>query len=146
MYAAHLVARAEMAAAPVDNDIPRAESFMRRFYTFIKSVHKGDFDPRQAAQLEVRWWLIHRRLFGQVENQELVVDLTDFYVATYCVLPEQVRNAARNRTQAMVYSDFWIQAGLPTHSPLLDSKEQELIVSYASLRSAVQASERKPIS
>jgi hypothetical protein len=43
LYGAHLIARAEIAAAPFpNNDIPRAEAYMRRFYTFIKKIHKAD--------------------------------------------------------------------------------------------------------
>ena len=51
VYGAYLVARAEIAAAPFpDNDIPLAESYMRRFYQFIRNVHREDFDPAQAAR------------------------------------------------------------------------------------------------
>ena len=57
MYAAYLVARAEIAFAPFpENDVPKAEAYMRRFYQFIKNIHREDFDVTRAATLEVNWW------------------------------------------------------------------------------------------
>jgi len=39
IYAAYLVARAEIAFAPFPkNDMPKAESYLRRFYQFIKNI------------------------------------------------------------------------------------------------------------
>src|ERR1044071_2348124 len=56
VYGAYLVARAEIAAAPFpDNDIPRAEMFMNRFYEFIKKIHHEAFDTALAAKLDVNW-------------------------------------------------------------------------------------------
>ena len=44
IYAAYLVTRAEMAAAPFPiNDIPRAERYMQRFYIWVKRIHREGF-------------------------------------------------------------------------------------------------------
>ena len=52
-YAAYPIARAESAASPFpDNDIPTAEAYMRRFYQYIKNVHKLDYDVEDAARRE----------------------------------------------------------------------------------------------
>src|SRR6266542_1518855 len=83
MYAAYLVARAEIAAAPFpNNDIPRAEAYMQRFYALIKKIHHADFDVNTVARLEVNWWVVHRKLFGKSDNQELIDALADLYAAT----------------------------------------------------------------
>jgi len=143
VYAAYLVARAEIAAAPFpDNDIPKAEATMRRFYTFIKGVHHEDFDPSEAARLDVNWWVVHRHLFGQTENEPLIDALAKFYAATYRVPVESVRRAAYHRAQAMLHSDRWINEGKRPDSPLLDQEEEELIKSYAALREAVSVEAR----
>jgi hypothetical protein len=137
--AAYLVGRAEMAAAPFpNNDIPKAEEYMRRFYGFIKRVHGEDIEVERVARLEVNWWVVHRRLFGQEDNQELVDALTDLYAAAYQVEPERVREAAYYRAQAMLYSDRWVNEGRPEHSPLLVQEEDALVESYRSLKEAVQ--------
>src|SRR5574341_1603837 len=131
MYAAYLVARAEIAAAPFpNNDIPKAEAYMRRFYALIKRVYGEDFDVAETARLEVNWWVVHRRLFGQTENQELVDALVDLYVAAYRVDREWVLEAAYHRAQAMVYSDRWVNEGKESGSALLRQVEDELVKSY----------------
>lgn len=137
VYAAYLVARAEIAAAPVDNDISLAVQYMRRFYAFIKKVHREDFDVDEAARLEVNWWVVHRQLFGKTENEALIDALAKLYSATYRVLYESVRRAATHRAQAMVYSDRWVNEGRVENSPLLAQEEDELVKSYAALREAV---------
>jgi len=94
VYAAYLVARAEIAFAPFpNNDVPLAEAYMRRFYAFIKKVHNANFDVAEVARLDVKWWEIHRRLFGNPQNQELVDAVAALYAVTYGVEPERVRQA-----------------------------------------------------
>ncbi len=135
LYAAYLVARAEIAAAPFpDNDIPRAEAYMRRFYRLIQRIHHQEFDVEKVARLEVNWWVVHRQMFGQTENQPLVDALTDLYTVLYGAEPDQVQDAAYHRAQAMVYSDRWVNEGRVGNSPLLAQVEDELIKSYTALR------------
>jgi hypothetical protein len=138
IYAAYLVARAEVAFAPFpDNNVPLAEAYMRRFYAFVRKVHGEALDVEQAARTEVNWWIIHRKLFGNPANQELVDALADQYAAAYGVRPAQVREAAYHRAQAMLYSDQWVNSGRPTDSLLLAQEEDELVKAYTTLREAV---------
>ena len=139
VYGAYLVARAEVAFAPFpDNDVPKAEAYIQRFYQFIKDVHHEDFDVERAAKLEVNWWSVHRKLFGNSENQELVEVLTNLYTEAYGVAPEQVRDAAHLRAQGMLYSDRWVNAGRPAESPLLVQEQEALHQSYVALKKAIQ--------
>jgi hypothetical protein len=139
-YGAYLVARAEIAFAPFpENDVPKAEAYMRRFYRFIKNVHREDFDVGRAAQLEVNWWSVHRKLFGNAANQELVDALTGLYAEAYGIDPAKVQAAARQRAQGMLYSDLWVNAGKPADSPLLAQEEESLLLSYASLKDAIRS-------
>ena len=138
-YGAYLVARAEIAFAPFPrNDVPRAEAYMTRFYQFIKNVHREDFDVRRAAQLEVNWWSVHRKLFGNSQNQELVDALTGLYAEAYGLNPTKVQAAARQRAQGMLVSDLWVNAGKPADSALLAREEETLLQSYASLKEAIR--------
>jgi len=139
VYGAYLVARAEIAFAPFpENDIPRAEAYMSRFYQFIKNVHREDFDVTRAAQLEVNWWSVHRRLFGNAQNQELVDALTGLYAEAYGINPVKVLASGRQRAQGMLYSDLWVNTGKPADSPLLAQEEEALFQSYASLKEAIR--------
>jgi hypothetical protein len=134
---AYYVARAEMAAAPADNDVPLAERYMARFYALVKRIHGGAYDVEQVARLDVNWWVVHRRLFGHSDSEELVEALAALYAAVYGVSRAQVRTAAYHRAQAMVYSDRWVQEVRTEPSPLLTQVEEELRLSYRALRQAV---------
>jgi hypothetical protein len=139
---AYLVARAEIAAAPFpDNDIPTAEAYMRRFYALVRRAHGERFDVAEAARLEVNWWVVHRRLFGQAENGPLVEALTALYSAVYGAAPARVRQAALDRAEAMLYSDRWVNDGRASGSPLLAHVEEALRRSYTALRAAVEPAE-----
>jgi len=138
IYGAYLIARAEIAFAPVpNNDIPKTEAYVKRFYQFIKNVHHEDFDVERAMNLEVNWWGVHRKLFGNAENQELVDALTDLYVETYGGDSPKIRESARERAMGMLYSDLWVNAGKPENSPLLKQEEESLYRSYLLLKEAI---------
>lgn len=139
LQAAYLVGRAEIAAAPFpDNDIPRAEAYMRRFYAMIKQVHHETFDVEQAARLEVRWWVVHRELFLKEDKQPLVEALIDLYALTFRLPRERVYDAAFHRAEAMRYSDRWVNESKASGHPLLAQVEAELVKSYTMLRAAVE--------
>jgi len=138
IYGAYLVARAEIAFAPFpENDIPLAEAYMKRFYEFIRNVHKEDFHVERAVKLEVSWWGIHRRLFGNPENQELVDALACLYEEIYGSESAKLKEAAYQRALGMLYSDLWVNAGKPTDSPLLAKEEQALYLGYKALKEAI---------
>lgn len=112
IYGAYLVARGEIAFAPFpENDGPKAEACIERFYRFIRNVHREDFDVKRAAKLEVNWWIVHRKLFGNAANQELVDALADLYSEAYGIERAKIREAARLWAAGMLYSDLWVNAG-----------------------------------
>lgn len=138
IYGAYLIARAEIAFAPFPrNDIPLAEAYVRRFYQFIKKVHKEDFDVERAVKLEVSWWSIHRRLFGNYENRELVDALTCLYEEIYGAESDKFKEAAYYRALGMLYSDLWVNEGKPADSLLLVKEEEALYEGYRALKEAI---------
>jgi hypothetical protein len=138
IHGAYLIARAEIAFAPFpDNDIPRTEAYVRRFYQFIKKVHKEDFDIERAVKLEVHWWGVHRRLFGNAENQELVEALKCLYEEVYGAESEKFQEAAYHRARGMLYSDLWVNQGKPAGSPLLVQEEEALYQGYKALKETI---------
>jgi len=138
IYAAYLVARAEIAFAPFpENDVPRAEAYMRRFYAYIKSIHHLEFDVAQAAKLELGWWIAHRQLFCNKENQGLVDALLDLYTFIYKIDRARLRESVVQRAQGMLFSDLWVNGGREPNSPLLAQEEEALYKSYQSLYDTV---------
>lgn len=138
IYGAYLVARAEIAFAPFpDNDLARATAYMNRFYRFVRNAHKETFDVERVTELEVNWWGIHRKLFGNEENQELVEALACLYEELYGEESSKLREAARHRAMGMLYSDLWVNQGKPANSPLLDQEEEALYLGYRALKEAI---------
>ncbi|BCX05244.1 MAG: hypothetical protein KatS3mg053_3182 [Candidatus Roseilinea sp.] len=138
--AAYLATRAQVAFAPFpDNDVLLAEAYQRRFYELIKSA-QGDreqFDPAEVARLDVRWWVIHRRHFGEPENEPLVDAIAALYAASYGVAEADVCEAAYYRAQAMIHSDRWVKESRDPNDRRLSQVETELAKGYAALRRAV---------
>ena len=96
IYGAYLVARAEMAAAPVpDNDIPLAEAYMRRLFSYLKRIYSLPFDVAETARQEVNWWVVHRRLFAQEQNQELVEALAGAMSALFGIPAQALHGGCR---------------------------------------------------
>ena len=134
IYGSYLIARAEIAFAPYpDNDIPLAQAYLRRFFSFIRKVHHLDLNAEQAAGLEMNWWVVHRQLFGQTENEPLVQALAKIYSLVYGLEESKVYEAAFHRAQGMLYSDLWVNGGQEADSPLLIEEEQELYRGYMAL-------------
>ena len=140
IYGAYLIARAEIAFAPFpNNDIPRTEAYVKRFYQFIKKVHGEDFDVERVTKLEVNWWGIHRRLFGNTQNQELMDALQCLYEEIYGAKMEKFKEAAYQRAMGMLYSDQWVNQGKPANSPLLVHEEEALYLGYKALKEAINS-------
>jgi hypothetical protein len=93
----------------------------------------------RAAQLEVGWWSIHRRLFGNAENRELVEALMCLYEEIYGARAEKFREAAQQRALGMLYSDLWVNQGKPPGSPLLVQEEEALYQGYKALKKAIDS-------
>ncbi|MBD0281299.1 MAG: hypothetical protein ICV69_03780 [Thermoleophilaceae bacterium] len=138
---AWLVLRANRKWAPFpDNDPDAARSLMTRFYRLLKATEPAAFDPARAAELEVEWWRAHRENQhdrGAGSAEELAAALCDLYSYTYSADPDDVRQAAALRAQAMDVSDRWVADGCHPESELLDEERAVLVRSYAALLAAV---------
>ena len=137
IYISVPLTRAQIAFAPADNDVPKAIKYMRQFFVYIQKLHREDFDPDEAAQAEVNWWVVHRQFFGQSDNPAVVEAVAQAYAAAYRLDPADVREAAYHRARAMVYSDAWVIGERDPDSPLLLREQDELLRSYAALRRVV---------
>ncbi len=88
---------------------------MERFYRLVVQSSGEDFDPTEAARLEVEWWRAHRELQhdedGHVDERELVDALTALYSYVYSVPRDRVLTAAQHRAAATVHSDRWVELG-----------------------------------
>ena len=87
------------------------------------------------------WWGVHRRLFGNAENQELVVALECLYEEIYRAEKKKFREAAYQRAMGMLFSDRWVNEGKSANSPLLAKEEEALYLGYKALKAAINSEE-----
>ena len=141
IHGARLVLRANQLWAPFPNNDPEgARKAMDRFYQLVASHHSERFDTRQAAELEVEWWRVHREhqhAADGADERPLVAALAALYSYVYGVSEENVRTAAEQRALAMDYSDRWVKEGCNLDSPLIAEERAALIRSYSGLLAGV---------
>jgi hypothetical protein len=136
------VLRANKVWAPYpDNDPEAARDYIRRFYQLIVDRSGEEFDPTEAARLEVEWWRAHRELqhdLKPTDDRELTNALAALYSYVYSVPREHVGVAAKQRALAMVQSDRWVAEGCDPASPLIAEERAALVRSYERLLAAVR--------
>jgi hypothetical protein len=142
LHGAWLVLRANQLWAPLpDNDAPRAQACMRRFYALVRLCYGEPARPAEAARLEVDWWRVHREnqysAEPRGEGDALVEAVTRLYSYLYGEPEDAVRPAAAHRARAMDLSDQWVAEGCQPDSPLLPLEHAALVRSYAALLAAV---------
>jgi hypothetical protein len=114
---------------------------MQKFYELVARTHGEQFDPAEAARLEVEWWRVHRSLQRDAPHGdagELVDALTALYAHLFRTEPTRLREAAAERAEAMRISDRWVADGRDTHSQALTAQRAALVRSYAALLAAVR--------
>lgn len=136
------VLRANQLWAPVPNNRPEAaRQYMRRLYRLVARFHDEPFDVDRAAELELRWWRVHRDqqrgTDGYTSGEALVSALQALYGHVYGVPEQDVRTAAEERAGAMDASDRWVAEGADPCSTLLSQERAALIRSYEALLVAV---------
>lgn len=140
LVAAWHVLRANQAWAPVpDNDPEAARASMLRFYRLVVAHSDLDFDPHRAAELEVRWWRIHRerQRDDAASRAELETALVDLYCEVYSAPRPAMRAAAHWRAEAVDLSDDWVAAGCDPTDARLAAERRALVASYSALLDAV---------
>ena len=140
MHGAWLLLRASQLWAPFpDNHPKRARACMQRFYALVRLTYGEPSNPAKAAELEVDWWRVHRKIQHEPGSapDELVDSLTRLYCYLFGEPEEAVRPAAAHRAAAMDLSDQWVEQGCPPDSPLLPLEHAALVRSYSALLAAV---------
>lgn len=136
LYASYLATQAQVVWARQGQQDGLAEEYMRRFYELVREPAGGRYDPRRAAELEVRWWAVHRQREQYPDRSALARALAETYAELYQTPVERLLAAGDARAEAMDLSDRWIREGKLRDSPLLDRIAERLVVSYRALAAA----------
>jgi hypothetical protein len=88
----------------------QALPYLVDFYSAIEAMSTEPFDVKEAARLELEWWIVHRQRAthqsGDLENA-----LAEAAAAIYHVPAEHMLEYARLRAEAMRIRDSRAQAG-----------------------------------
>lgn len=100
LRASYYVTRASMAFAPKDNDIPTTKTSLKKFYATAKANPNLGYDPEQAAELELRYWIVHRQLVGNRDKSGMVQALAELHRALFRLPLAKVQRSAELRSAA----------------------------------------------
>ena len=102
LLAALHVVRASIAFAPRDHDLDATLKHLERFYRVAARANGGAFDPRRAAELELRYWVIHRELAEapELDKRPLVESLAQLHAALFGRTPAELWASAASRAAA----------------------------------------------
>jgi uncharacterized protein YndB with AHSA1/START domain len=105
--AALQITRASVAFVPRDHKLDAVLHHMEQFYRIVARTSGGAFDPRRVAELELRYWVIHRELAEAPErdNRPLVESLAALHGALFGRTPDELWDSAESRAEAAATVD-----------------------------------------
>ena len=110
VMAAGYVIQASIAFAPADNAaaLEQVRACLRQFYALVAEANDAEFDPDQVGDLELDYWLVHRKLATARAGDytPLVDSLARLHAGIFGGTPAGMRPSAENRTQAAYHVDL----------------------------------------
>lgn len=100
LLAGYYVVRAAIAWAPRKNAPWLARYYYEKFYRLAGRYSGLHFDPQRAADLEMRYNDVHRRLVGKPDKAEFVQVMIDLHGALFGLPPDRARESAELRVRA----------------------------------------------
>lgn len=140
VVAAYHVARGSIAWAPEKHDVNAVIGHFVRFYRMARRWSGMHFEPRRAAELEIGYWIAHRRLVGNPDKSSFVDAMTELHSCLFDLPPERMRESAEWRVRANNTVDQ-ITGGM-SKDPEADwaKLEEELRQCYRSVRAQLDSS------
>lgn len=130
---AYFSGRAAIVFRKTEN-VRRTIKWLTSYYKLVDKIAIESFSPRKAAELEFRWWLLHRH---PSKREKIEIAVAKSMAILYDVKPNVVTAFAEHRVAAMRLRDT------ATHHDRIEpdwSKiETELIISYTELKNAVNS-------
>ena len=86
-------------------DTKAALRSLERYYGFVRRYSGYSFDASRAAQAELSYWDVHRRVVDQEDKSEFVTSLVLLHSLIFGIRPDQARESAELRVQASTLVD-----------------------------------------
>jgi hypothetical protein len=106
LRAGYYVTRASIAWVPVDHDLNVVRANLVKFYAIAQQSSKMPFDPVRAADLELKYWVVHRELSGSPDKTDLIRSLAELHAAIFGTSVEVMIPSATNRAAAATTVDL----------------------------------------
>ena len=141
LLAAYYTVKASVAWVATDHNEEKVLAALTRFYELARRYSGLNYDPRQVAVLETKYWEVHRRLSGKPEKAEFIDTLTALHSATFGIPPERARESAELRVLAANLVD-----GITSHTstdPEADWRQIEVYLQqcYRSIKNQLEKPE-----
>ena len=139
LQGAYLVTRAAVAFKPVDNDLAKTWRALRAYYALVGRWSGLGFVTDKVADLELQYWIVHRRLSGAEDHTELEDVLTELHSAIFGIPLERARESAKWRTQAAITVDDITGGRVPELEGYWLRLREQLRRCYRSLQDEIDA-------
>lgn len=100
LVAAYYTTRASLAWVPIEHDEQKVLKYLEKFYGVGHRYSGLDYDVKKVANLELKYYEVHRRLSGTLEKEELLQTFIELHCALFGLTPDQVRESAEWRLLA----------------------------------------------
>jgi hypothetical protein len=100
--AVYHVIRASVAFVPRDHDLELVRRHLEQFYRIAAAANQGAFDPLAVADLELRYWVLHRELaeVPGADKRPLVECVAALHAALFGRAPSDLWESALSRVRA----------------------------------------------
>jgi hypothetical protein len=103
--AAYYATRASLAFAPRRNRPELARAYLLKFYRLAGPALDLAFDPVRVADLELRYWVIHRELVDVTDKAPLEQSLAELHAALFGTSVEAMAESGVRRAAAATAVD-----------------------------------------
>lgn len=138
LLAAYYVIRASVAWVPKEHSETAVLTNLAAFYRLVRRCSGLNFNPRQVAALEARYWDDHRRLVGQADKSAFIKTLTDLHAALFGLSTEQAAPSGLLRVEANNLLDTITTHTSPNPAADWLRCEELLRQAYRSLRDQIR--------
>jgi hypothetical protein len=142
LFAAFDTIRAARRWAPAESDFDGAKKCLGKFYRKARQHSGLRFDPDRAAELEVAYWDIARRLKQGAQRADFVRTVTQLHSEVFGISPEQAAESAELRVQANELVNEITQGTAEDPETNWLTLKQKLRECYGSIDRATEARER----
>jgi hypothetical protein len=138
LLAAYYTTRASVAWVPVDHDLNVVGDYLEKFYRVARRYSGLEFDPAHAAELELKYWVVHRELSGKPEKTAFVEAMIELHSVIFGISQQQAKTSGEERVQANIILDTI--TGRTSQDPDGDwlKCEEHLRHCYRSIQQAIQ--------